>query len=286
MNLAEEVRRFVEAANNAKTINALQRLMERTIRKLGIDYFALAHHVMIYNAPSNTVFVHNYPEPWAATIHVREYMRDDPVTEISSRQTAPYRWSDMPKLVQLSRRQREILRESKRAGLVDGFSVPVHMPDEPVGSCSFAATRPIPNEVLPVITAIGLVAFEAARRLVRLRPVAIAAARGRMSARERECVLLAARGATDAEISRMLGLAESTVTRHIEDARHRCGCGTRMELVARALYRQELKFEDLIEAENELAGRPLTRRATASDDEPAPMSRLGALFFGTNPSVN
>ncbi len=285
MNLAEDIRLFVQAANGARTVNALGGLTERAIRKLGFDHFALIHHVDIYRGGGETVFLHNFPEGWAATVHVRSYLPDDPVLEVCRRQSAPFLWSEIPSLIALSPRQREILRAARRAGLVHGYSVPIHAEGEPVGSCSFTSQGEPAAAALAAVMSIGIFAFDAARKLLR-RGRAPAANRPRLTRRERDCILLAGRGSSDLEISQILGIVEAQVSRHIEDARRKYGAATAMELVVRALYRAELTFADLIDVEDELSGTPLTRRGGAALDEPVPMARLGALFFGTNPDLN
>jgi DNA-binding CsgD family transcriptional regulator len=286
MNLAEDIRLFVKAANAARTINALAGLTARAVARLGFEHFALLHHVDIYRGGGDTVFLHNFPDEWAATVHVHSYLPDDPVLEICKRQSAPFLWSDIPSLIDLSPRQREILRQARHAGLAHGYSVPIHAAGEPVGSCSFTS-RAEPNAAAQAaVMSIGIFAFDAARKLLSRGRRAPAAGRPRLTPRERDCILHAGRGLNDAQTSELLGIPEAAVSRHIEDARRKYGAATAMELIVRALYRAELTFADLIDVEDELSGKPLTRRGEASLDEPAPMSRLGALFFGTNPDLN
>ena len=287
MTPADDIARFAKAAAAARTVNALGALTGRAIRKLGFEHFALLHHVDIYRGGGGTVFLHNFPESWAATVHVHGYLPDDPVLEICKRQSAPFLWSEIPTLVDLSPRQREILRAARRAGLGHGYSVPVHEEGEPVGTCSFTSQSQPSAAAQDDVLGIGLAAFAAARKLLsRGHRTPAAAVRPRLTPRERDCILHAGRGLSEAEISQAVGIAQGAVSRHIEDARRKYGAATVMELIVRALYRAELTFADLIDVEDELSGKPLTRRGEAALDEPAPMSRLGALFFGTNPDLN
>jgi len=287
MSAEEDVAHFIAAAKSAANINALQALVEATIKKLGFDYFALIHHASLYATGSGMVFLHNYPEAWAATIFVRDYLLDDPLAELCRRQNAPFLWSDMPVLIDMSQRQREIMREARKNGLANGYTVPIHMTGEPVGSCSFSVRGELPMASLPAAVSVGINAFEFARRLVRRGAAPpLAVTRRRLTPRERDCLVLVARGASDREASQVLGIPEAHVTRHIEQARKKLDAASRLDLVARALYRSELRFDELVEVENEPSGIALARRNRVVAEEPLPMLRLGALFFGDNPELN
>ncbi len=137
-------------------------------------------------------------------------------------------------------------------------TAPIHVEGEPVGSCSFVAAGAMPPLALEAVTSIGRCAFDEARRIVRRG--APAKKRLRLTPREHECLVLIGRGASDLEASRSLAIAEAAVTGHIEEARRKYGVATRMELVVRALYRGELKFDELVAVEEEPAGLSLVRQ--------------------------
>jgi DNA-binding CsgD family transcriptional regulator len=59
-------------------------------------------------------------------------------------------------------------------------------------------------------------------------------------------VVLVAQGKSDWEIGRLLGISESTVHKHIEDAKRRFKVSTRIQLVVRSLADARLSFQDAI----------------------------------------
>jgi DNA-binding CsgD family transcriptional regulator len=63
--------------------------------------------------------------------------------------------------------------------------------------------------------------------------------------RQRDCVLWAARGKGDWEISRILGVSEETVARHIKQACERYGVNKRTLLAIRTLFDGTLTFTDV-----------------------------------------
>jgi LuxR family quorum-sensing system transcriptional regulator CciR len=155
-------------------------------------------------------------------------------------------WSRLPRMIDLSARDREVLELARRSGIGDGFTVPAHIPGESAGSCSFV-TQPgqeAPGDRLYLAQIVGGLAFEAARRLVMARP--LPADRPHLTDRQRECVYWAARGKTDGEIAGILGISQETVILHLKQARARYGVFKRTQLAVHALFDGTLSFVDLL----------------------------------------
>jgi LuxR family quorum-sensing system transcriptional regulator CciR len=72
-----------------------------------------------------------------------------------------------------------------------------------------------------------------------------AAASAPLTERQRECLVWVARGKTDWEIARILGVAHHTVVMHLKHARERYGGSKRTSLVAQALYDTSISFPDI-----------------------------------------
>ena len=153
----------------------------------------------------------------------------------------------MPAMIPLTAADRRVLSLGRDQGIGDGFTVPANVPGEALGSCSFAleANMPLPVAILPLAQLAGAFAFEGARRLWSIRS-------GRsipsptLTDRQRDCVLWAARGKSDWEISRILGVSEETVIRHIKQARERYGVQKRTLLAIRTLFDGTLSFNDVL----------------------------------------
>jgi LuxR family quorum-sensing system transcriptional regulator CciR len=229
MGRFRDVQAFVRAANEISSIDDLRALLTGTVKEIG-----------------------NYPEAWMATVKAREYISDDPVLMACQTSAAGFRWSNVPTLISLSKRQEHILSGAARAGLGDGFTIPVHIPGECAGSCSFAVRvgRSLREAALPMAQYIGCFAFEAARRLVR-EPTTHTRVRERsvspgLTSRQLDCVVLVARGKSDGDAAQLLGISAETVHQHIETAKQRFGVATRTQLVVRTLFDNQLAFQDVI----------------------------------------
>ncbi|HEY0300244.1 MAG TPA: LuxR family transcriptional regulator [Rhizomicrobium sp.] len=252
MSLLADVQAFVEKANRATDIKELHSLLEGTVRELGFDYFALVHHVNIYQAKSDAVFIFDFPDNWVELINRRGYFIDDPVHVACQKSAVPFTWTDVPNLIVLTSRQQEMLTAAKQAGLGGGFTVPIHIPGEYTGSCTFSTRvgREIPQAALPAAHYVGSFAFEAARRVMQRK----AAERGdktramnpKLTRRQLDCVVLAGRGKSDRDVAQILGISNHSVHQHMEDAKRKYEVATRMQLIVRALFDSQLAFADLV----------------------------------------
>jgi LuxR family transcriptional regulator, quorum-sensing system regulator CciR len=253
MTLLDDVQTFVREANRVTEEKELQDLLASFVRELGFDYFALVHHVNIDQTSRNgVVFLFDFPDNWVDLINKRHYFIDDPVHLACQKSAVPFTWGEVPKLVALTDRQKEMLDASHRAGLGDGFTVPIHIPGEYPGSCTFSTRlgRELPREVLPAAHYVGAFAFEAARRVAQRKAVE----RGRQQAgghpkltrRQLDCVVLAGRGKSDRDVAQILGMSHHSVHQHMEDAKRKYDVATRMQLIVRALFDSQLAFADLV----------------------------------------
>jgi LuxR family quorum-sensing system transcriptional regulator CciR len=147
-------------------------------------------------------------------------------------------------------RQTEILQSAFDCGLAEGFTVPLNVPGEFLGSCSFglAPGREVPRETLPAVQYVGCFAFEAARRIqskFQTRQLVDESGR-KLTQRQFDCLILAAQGKSDWDIGQLLGIAGDTVHQHLEAAKRRYGVASRTQLVVRALFDSQITFADIM----------------------------------------
>lgn len=245
MATLRDVQCFVRGARDVASLADLDRLLEATIRTFGFQFYALGHHVNVVSA--DQVQIGNYPESWAKSVHSRETITEDPVLRACQNSAVGFKWSDVGTLIDLTTRHREILANARKVGMGEGYTVPVHIPGECTGSCSFAyrVGKPVNEAILPTVHCVGGFAFEAARRLVR-QDAPLRRVSETLTARQLDCVVLVARGKSDWEAAQILGLSQDTVHQHVETAKRKYGVATRTQLVIRALFDNQLGFEDVI----------------------------------------
>jgi LuxR family quorum-sensing system transcriptional regulator CciR len=239
-------------SRNARTAVAPTRLREalcEAVRALGF------HHVLLQQA-GGAVWLADMPVGWRAGPDAA----DDAVLAAAPQTYAPFLWSDIPRLAALSPAQRKFLDGAMAAGIGAALAVPIHRPHGAAeaggysvfaGCCSFVMKTGVslPLASLAAAHYVGAMAFDVAERL-RGAPVVPAVmgagAPPRLTPRQRDCVVLAAQGKSDWEIGQLLGISESTVHKHIEDAKRRFGVCTRIQLVVRSLFDAKLSFSDIM----------------------------------------
>jgi LuxR family quorum-sensing system transcriptional regulator CciR len=237
------VQTFVRDVKAAESMDEIGELLSAATRAFRFDHYALTQRygLRIDGAP---VQLSDFPKDWVQLLDASGYWANDPVLVACQKTVTPFDWQDLPSLVSLSAKQDGYMRVAARQGLARGWTVPIHIPGEATGLCSFVLStdRALPRESLPAAQYLACFAFESARRL---------ASRGnppmpRLTKRQLECVVLAARGKSDWVSGQLLGLAPDTVHKYLESAKARFGVSSRTELVVRALYDGQISFGDLL----------------------------------------
>lgn len=246
MGMLAKAEGFCRAIDGAASPDDLREALCVIAAELGFDYFALTHHVDFPGAPHSAIRLHNYPEAWADYFDANQLAVLDPVHRASHVTSVGFSWAQLPHLIALTAGDQAILALAREQGLGEGFTVPANVPGEARGSCSFASVvgRPMPNAVLPLAQLAGAFAFEGARRMWRGRALG-PEPRPVITDRQRDCLLWIARGKSDWETSRILGLSEETVVRHIKQARERYGVDKRTSLLIRTLFDGTISFTDI-----------------------------------------
>lgn len=244
---AAEVRRladrFGHAASTCPSLTELRILIAGAADELGFAYFALLHHASLTTPSGPFLRIDNYPPDWVGELAADGLARHDPVHLASRRTNAGFVWAGLHALVRLGREQKLILKRSRRFGLGPGLTVPVNVPGEPAGSCSFAMRQgqELPGDRLLCAELVGAHAFGAARRLAGLQRTK---ERPHLSRRELECLRLVAIGKTDWEIGRILGISTETARQYVKRARAAYRVVSRTQLVVLGLRDDWLSFEE------------------------------------------
>ncbi|OYW46413.1 MAG: LuxR family transcriptional regulator [Sphingomonadales bacterium 12-68-11] len=238
---------FVRDVSTIETEIALAERLDEICREMGFAYFALTHHVDIRHTPGPAIRLANYPSDWVDYFDAHKLGPSDPVHRASHLTSVGFAWSKLSRLIALTPRDLQVLELAERRGIGDGFTVPANVPGEANGSCSFAiqAGRSLEEDQLPLAQLVGAFAFEAARRVCGVRMTG-PLGEPRLTDRQRDCVIWAARGKSDWEIARILGLSHETVTEYLKRARERYGVGKRTLLAVHALFDGTISFNDVM----------------------------------------
>lgn len=224
---------------------ALRALIDEAARALGFQFFALLHHASLALPGRGMIRLDSYPSGWAEEIVTQELVGIDPVHHACRRTSLGFAWDELARLTPIGGAERELFARAARHGLGDGFTIPINIPGEPPGSCSFAVRRglQLPRARLLSAEQLGIHAFEAARRLAGFPGPAHCP---HLSRRERQCLRLLAAGKTDTVIATILGISPDTAHQYVKRARAAYDVTSRAQLVACGLRDSIVSFEEAI----------------------------------------
>jgi LuxR family quorum-sensing system transcriptional regulator CciR len=238
--------RFGERAAAAEDGLQLRALIVEATQELGFDYFAVLHHGSLSRPSCRLAMIHNYPASWEEEVMgTAATAGADPVHQASIRTHVGFRWAELSHLMRLGSAEARFLDRAKLHDIADGFTVPVNVPGEPPGSCTFALGRAsiMPEGRLYCAEQVGLHAFRAARRIHGYpgngRPP-------KLSRRELQSVRLVAAGKTDWEIAAILGISVETAHQYVKRARAAYDVVSRAQLVACGLRDALVSFDEAI----------------------------------------
>lgn len=232
---------------NAKTERELHDALVYTTWRLGFTQFAMGHHVDLTHPPDDAVRLTNYNEDWISHVLNRGYFSDDPIHVASTKTNVGFLWQDVSSIIQLSPRQKMVLAEAVGFGLAQGFTVPVYLPGEYQGTCSFAAASldGISSNALSIAQLCGVFAFNAARQIMKHRLKITPSEVPLLSTRQQEALIHIGRGKSDPEIGYLMNITRATAHEHVELVRRAYGNAQRPHLIARALFDGQITFSDL-----------------------------------------
>ena len=185
MTQFSDLQTSLHAVREASDLGAIGVVMSDATRQFGFDHFTMAQ--------GGAVILSDFPAAWRDALATGDGRRD-PVSAACELSTAPFAWSDLPRLITMTVQQHDTLAAAARLGLSSGYAVPIHAPDTAPGHCSFVTIdgRPLPVPSLSAVHYLACFAFEAVRRLAIARSEAAGVAR--LVSRQPDCIVRIGRG--------------------------------------------------------------------------------------------
>jgi LuxR family quorum-sensing system transcriptional regulator CciR len=239
----ELAQRFVDHSQGLQSLTELRSVLDQICREMGFRYYALVHHTDLRRGSPHVVRIENYPREWAEYFVENQLYADDPIHRACLVSAVGFSWSEVSTKILMAHRQWSILENAARHGLRNGYTVPINIPGESSGSCSFAmdGEAELPTDGVLLAELIGAFAFEAARRIApRFEIPSLGSSR--LSPRQHDCLLLVIHGKTDKEIGRILGISGETVGEYLDLLRRRYKVTKRLTLAIRAIYDGQISF--------------------------------------------
>jgi LuxR family quorum-sensing system transcriptional regulator CciR len=222
-----------------------RRIAERFVSVLdglGFEHVACVSHVDPLSPRPGAVSVVTYPKTWLEHYSQADFARIDPVFLAARQATAPFGWRDHLRTLKLSPKQKSVLAEGALYGIRNGLTIPLRSSDMIPASCSLIASRdgvdPLSMAHVLMIVIYAHSALQRRLNVVSAKPIVL-------SARERDCLLLAGRGKSDWAIGKVLGVAARTAHNTLERTKRRYGVSHRVQAVVRAVFDGQIFIDDL-----------------------------------------
>lgn len=257
MGRLQDVQQFVDGLDRVRTPKGLEQALFDVSRQMGFDVVTMFQHVDLSHVdPSyrhmqrgELLGVTTAAVTWSEHYRDNNLVAVDPRVLACRRTVSPFRIEEIGRLIEIGSAQRDVVDRQRRAGIGEGFTIPVHFPGEPSGSCTFSTKcgRAFPAGNLPMAHWIGVFAFQAGRTmLLDTRRRRAAPDPRHLTERQLQCTILVGRGLCEGEIGRRLGISRETVKRHLKDARLSYGVTKSIELVTLALRDERITLRDII----------------------------------------
>jgi LuxR family quorum-sensing system transcriptional regulator CciR len=217
--------------------------------------WALRFHYFLLQGANGQIWLADLPQGWTPA----PGPSSDAVLMTAAQSYAPFLWSDISRLAALTPAQTGFMDAAHASGVGAAVTVPIHHARDAdqggsysifAGCCSFMMKTgvPLPLSSLAAAHYVGALAFDVAENL-RQAQTTVVPPGPNLTPRQHDCVILVAQGKSDWEIGQLLGISESTVHKHIEDAKRRFAVSTRIQLVVRSLFDARLSFADVMKGE-------------------------------------
>jgi LuxR family quorum-sensing system transcriptional regulator CciR len=253
----QDVQQFIDGLGQARTPKALEQALFDVARQMGFDLVTMFHHVDLSRVDpgyrhmqrGELIGVTTAAVSWSEHYRDNNLMAVDPRVLACRRTVTPFKTDEMGQLIEIGSAQRDVVERQRRADIGEGFTIPVHFPGEPSGSCTFSTKcgRPVPTNNLAMAHWIGIFAFQAGRTmLIERRRQRSAPSLARLTERQLECTILVGRGLCEGEIGKRLGISRETVKRHLKDARLSYGVTKSIQLVTHALRDDRITLRDIL----------------------------------------
>jgi LuxR family transcriptional activator of bioluminescence operon len=226
-----------QGLENSNSVDDIKLICEEFCASHGFEFYLFGVcDAGSLSAPKVSIIT-NYPDEWMNFYSVEKMQKNDPVVKYCWANTMPIRWLDLMNLRDyVNVPGEQVLIRAREFGLQDGLSVPIKSPSGEIALFSVATSNieDLNDRMLKLLhpaQSFGNAVFEHYMR-VQLKPED---RNFYLTDREKECLFWVCEGKTAWEISKILGVAERTITFHLTGAMKKMGAVNRQHAAAKAI---------------------------------------------------
>ena len=232
---------YVKEANAAETKEELFSIYSKTVSQHGLDRVLLClatdHKDIGETAGMN--FMHNYPEDWMKHYFQNGFDKIDPVMIYSLDKYSSFKWSDIPRKMQLVKKQKTCLLLGEEAGLNHGVCTPLRGPNHAIAGLSLASSekKDAFDGNVDIINAYSNHFYIAYRRIGEkaINQDEHQTPNIALTEKERETLLWMSKGKSDSDIACILGMSRHTINFHKRNIYKKLDCNEKTLAVVKAI---------------------------------------------------
>lgn len=225
--ISDETASFIEAIQRVQTTDALLELMQKTLKRFGVEYFTLYE----FTGSTEKGALGNYPNEWGERYAERRYEYRDPVARKLFEERRGFFWDakQLQEAGKLGGKNGRVFHEGADFGLQEGYAYLIHDLHGFSALTSFCSPRVERNpKMLPAMHLISIYMYAKYKELtVQAPPMDVPY----LTPRQRECLQWVAAGKSDWDMAAIMNIGQSTVHTHIESAKRTLGVSTRVQAV-------------------------------------------------------
>lgn len=224
---------FLRNSNALAAVHTAEGVRDQFLKaaaEAGFDAIACGE-IDLEDRRRSSFFINTWPKAWF-DYYTREKVHEfDPIMARILKRPGAFTWSD---ITARTPRERELFVAIKQFGWADGLAVAIPRNQKMISLVSLTSPTPIPDGDWRQLAVLYFTMAYEKYRLLNSGSGTVLNLAG-LTPRENESVALVAKGLTDADIARELGISPATAHEHVERAKKKLGCRNRAQLVAVAV---------------------------------------------------
>jgi DNA-binding CsgD family transcriptional regulator len=228
---------YLERANEAGSVEALFKVYVDTVKQHGLDrtIFSLSTEHNDIGEAAQLGLIHNYPRDWMDYYFEKGFDHIDPVLIHASQKVGMFEWKEIPRYLDLRKKQRLCLNLGEEAGLHNGLGILMRGPCNQTAGIALATAekKDAFDGNLDLVSAYSHHFYAAFKRLNE-RPTP-AEPNIFLTVKERDILSMAAHGKSDAAIADRLHMSVHTVDSHMRKIFRKLEVNNRTMAVVKAL---------------------------------------------------
>ena len=235
---------YSELLAEAATSDKLLELFQASVEPFGVTGIFIADLPSRRETLAPLIRLRGWNKAWIEYYNEQDYVHTDPIARLLREKATPYVWTEECSVRRLSSLERTVMGEAKDAGLIDGFTVPIHGPRMRTTCVSLSTDgRPLRLSERQCLHFMSVLTHHRLDELTGAESSSTAteeSARG-LAPQEVECLHWAMHGMKSKEIAFQTRLSIRTVDQYIGTAILKLRAGNRGEAIRIAILHGILK---------------------------------------------